>query len=276
MSAQNILALGASKNIGYFAAIRLLDAGATVTFLLRNPAVFDEDEIIKKAVAAGKAFLVKGDGLNQDDVARAWVEATSHGHVDTLLFTVGGVPKGFSLTKGFIIEPHNLVTQCLLNTLCTIPKDAPQPRIVVVSSIGLTKRSHSSLPLIFKPLYAHALAMPHRDKLGVERVLAHCAGLPWDASEEEPADDIVGAGWRERQGLPGPGELKQVLIVRPALLTDGECKADKKKEGREPYRAEEKELGGYTVSRKDVGHFIFKAVTSDWNKYGGKIINVGY
>ncbi|KAL1709156.1 hypothetical protein EV121DRAFT_276545 [Schizophyllum commune] len=276
MSAQNILALGASKNIGYFAAIRLLDAGATVTFLLRNPAVFDEDEAIKKAVAAGKAFLVKGDGLNQDDVARAWAEATSHGHVDTLLFTVGGVPKGFSLTKGFIIEPHNLVTQCLLNTLCTIPKDAPQPRIVVVSSIGLTKRSHSSLPLIFKPLYAHALAMPHRDKLGVERVLAHCAGLPWDASEEEPADDIVGAGWRERQGLPGPGELKQVLIVRPALLTDGECKADKKKEGREPYRAEEKELGGYTVSRKDVGHFIFKAVTSDWNKYGGKIINVGY
>ncbi|KAI4520892.1 hypothetical protein K525DRAFT_239770 [Schizophyllum commune Loenen D] len=276
MSAQNILALGASKNIGYFAAIRLLDAGATVTFLLRNPAVFDEDEIIKNAVSAGKAFLVKGDGLNQDDVARAWAEATSHGHVDTLLFTVGGVPKGFSLTKGFIIEPHNLVTQCLLNTLCTIPKDAPQPRIVVVSSIGLTKRSHSSLPLIFKPLYAHALAMPHRDKLGVERVLAHCAGLPWDASEEEPADDIVGAGWRERQGLPGPGELKQVLIVRPALLTDGECKADNKKEGREPYRAEEKELGGYTVSRKDVGHFIFKAVTSDWNKYGGKIINVGY
>lgn len=107
MSAQNILALGASKNIGYFAAIRLLgepascvllpnfnscflaDAGATVTFLLRNPAVFDEDEAIKKAVAAGKAFLVKGDGLNQDDVARAWAEATSHGHVDTLLFTVG-------------------------------------------------------------------------------------------------------------------------------------------------------------------------------------------
>ncbi|KAL1681719.1 hypothetical protein EV122DRAFT_205062 [Schizophyllum commune] len=276
MSAQNILALGASKNIGYFTAIRLLDAGATVTFLLRNPAVFDEDEAIKKAVSSGKAFLVKGDGLNQGDVARAWAEATSHGPVDTLLFTVGGVPKGFSLTKGFIIEPHNLVTQCLLNTLCTIPKDAPQPRIVVVSSIGLTKRSHSSLPLIFKPLYAHALAMPHRDKLGVERVLAHCAGLPWDASEEEPADDIVGAGWRERQGLPGPGELKQVLIVRPALLTDGECKADKKKEGREPYRAEEKELGGYTVSRKDVGHFIFKAVTTDWSKYGGKIINVGY
>ena len=107
MSAQNIFALGASKNIGYFAAIRLLgepapfvrlplevlmlpaDAGATVTFLLRSPAVFDEDEAIKKAVRAGKAYLVKGDGLNQDDVARAWTEAISHGHVDTVLFTVG-------------------------------------------------------------------------------------------------------------------------------------------------------------------------------------------
>ena len=186
------------------------------------------------------------------------------------------MPKGFSLSKGFIIEPHNLVTQCLLNTLCTMPKDVPQPRIVAVSSIGLTKRSHASLPLLIKPLYGHALSMPHRDKLGVERVITHCAGLLWDPSEEEPTDDLMGAGWRERHGLPGSGELEQVLIVRPALLTDGECKADKKKEGREPYRASEEELGGYTVSRKDVGHFIFKAVTSDWSKYGGKIINVGY
>ncbi|KAL1754626.1 hypothetical protein FB107DRAFT_215341 [Schizophyllum commune] len=273
MSFQNVLVLGGSKNIGYYAAVRLLDAGAAVTFLLRNTAVFDADPVLQRNIGAGKARLVQGDGLKQDDVARAWAEAAKDRPVDTLLFTVGGTPK-FSLTKGFLIEPHNLVTQCLFNTLCTMPKDAPQPRIVVVSSIGLTKRSHASLPCVFKPFYAHALAVPHRDKLGVERVLAYCAGFAWDEGELEPAEDIVGANWRERKGLPAAGELQKVLVVRPALLTDGECEADKGIA--QPYRASEEELGGYTVSRKDVGHFIAKAILDDWEKYEGKIMNVGY
>ncbi|KAL1713603.1 hypothetical protein EV715DRAFT_277188 [Schizophyllum commune] len=242
MSSQNVLILGGSKNIGYYAAVRLLDAGATVTFMLRNTAAFDADPVLQRNIGAGKACLVQGDGLKQDDVARAWAEAAKDRPVDTLLSTVGGTPK-FSLTKGFLTEPHNL-------------------------------RSHASLPCVFKPFYAHALAVPHRDKLGVERVLAHCAGFPWDEGEPEPAEDIVGANWRERKGLPAAGELQKVLIVRPALLTDGECEADKGMA--QPYRASEEELGGYTVSRKDVGHFIAKAILADWEKYEGKIINVGY
>ncbi|KAL1685885.1 hypothetical protein GGG16DRAFT_65340 [Schizophyllum commune] len=273
---QNFLVLGASKNIGYYAAVRLLDAGATVTFLLRNTAVFNADLVIQRNIGAGKARLVQGDGLKQDDVAHAWAEAAKDRQADTLLFTFvssSGTPK-FSLIKGFLIEPHNLVTQCLFNTLCTMSKDAPQPRIVVVSSIGLTKRSHASLPCVFKPFYAHALAVPHRDKLGVERVLAYRAGFPCDEEEPEPAEDIVGANWRERKGLPAAGELQKVLVVWPALFTDGEWEADKGVA--QPYRASEEELGGYTVSRKDVGHFIAKAILDDWEKYEGKIMNVGY
>ncbi|KAL1745411.1 hypothetical protein HDZ31DRAFT_36504 [Schizophyllum fasciatum] len=275
MSTQNVLVLGGSKNIGYFTAVRLLDAGATVTFFLRNTAVFDDDAVVQKAVKAGKARLVKGDGLKQDDVARAWAEASRDRPVDTLLFTVGGTPK-FSLTKGFLIEPHNLVTQCLLNTLCTLPRGAPPPRIVAVSSSGLTKRGHAALPAVLKPVYSLALAVPHRDKLGVERVLAHCAGRAWDAAEGEPAVDIMGEGWRAREGLPAEGALAgRVLVVRPALLTDGACEAEKGK-GKAPYRVTESELGGYTVSRRDVGHFIAKALLQEWDQYAGKIVNVGY
>ena len=33
--------------------------------------------------------MVQGDGLKQDDVARAWAEAAKDRPVDTLLFTVG-------------------------------------------------------------------------------------------------------------------------------------------------------------------------------------------
>jgi hypothetical protein len=62
-----------------------------VTFLLRNPSVFDKDEVIKQHIDQGTAKLVKGDALIHDDVKRAWDEAISLDNqpVDLLVFTVG-------------------------------------------------------------------------------------------------------------------------------------------------------------------------------------------
>lgn len=95
----------------------------------------------------------------------------------------------------------------------------------------------------------------------------------------EPGDDIMGPNWKEREGLLKAGSFDNFLVVRPALLTDGECVADKeegKKKNKPPYRVSEKELGSYTVSRKDTAHFIADAVTSRWSEYGKKIVNIGY
>ena len=65
-------------------------SGATVTFLLRTPSVFDNDNEIQGYVKGGKAHLVKGDALVQSDVKNAWDKAASNGRpVDLLLFTVG-------------------------------------------------------------------------------------------------------------------------------------------------------------------------------------------
>jgi hypothetical protein len=66
--------------------------GATVTFLLRSPAVFDQDETIQSYAKKGKARLIQGDALVKDDVSRAWSEAEQgddNRPVDFLLFTVG-------------------------------------------------------------------------------------------------------------------------------------------------------------------------------------------
>uniref|UniRef100_A0A0W0FQ46 Uncharacterized protein n=1 Tax=Moniliophthora roreri TaxID=221103 RepID=A0A0W0FQ46_MONRR len=103
----NVFSIGAARNIGYYSSIRLLgsvnhlvtviylhgllillDAGCTVTFLLRTPSVFDGDEVINKYVASGKVTLVKGDALTKSDVERGWAEAAKYGKVDLLLFTV--------------------------------------------------------------------------------------------------------------------------------------------------------------------------------------------
>jgi len=65
------------------------DAGATVTFLLRSAATFDNDETIQAYVKSGKAQLIQGDGLVIEDVRKVWVEASKERPVDVLLFTVG-------------------------------------------------------------------------------------------------------------------------------------------------------------------------------------------
>ncbi|KAJ7268653.1 hypothetical protein B0H12DRAFT_1095949 [Mycena haematopus] len=276
MAPLNVLSFGASRNIGYLSAVRLLEKGATVTFLLRSPSTFDGDATIQKYVTSGHAKLVKGDASIEADTERAWKEA---GAVDAVIFSVGTYPT-FHLFKGFVQTPANLVTQCLLNVLCTMPTytDAPQPKIIVISSTGLTPSAHAALPILLKPLYGVVLAAPHKDKIGMEHAIAHCAGWTWDPKADgDVSEDILGAGWTQRKGLPAPGSLKRILVIRPALLTDGKCVADEveaKGKGK-GYRVSEQELGGYTISRKDTAHFVVDALTR-WDEFENKRVNVAY
>lgn len=65
-----------------------------MTFLLRNPSIFDNDISIQNFLSNGQACIVKGDALVKDDVARSWTEATKNGKsVDYLIFTLGTSPR---------------------------------------------------------------------------------------------------------------------------------------------------------------------------------------
>lgn len=253
-----------------------------MTFLLRTPAVFDNDEVIQGHIKAEKAVLVTGDGLSQPDVQRAWDEASKTGTVNAVLFSVGGIPK-FSISKGFYIDPPNLVTQCFINTVCTMPADLRGPdsqlRFVVVTSTGLTKSSLAALPFPIRFLYKFFIHQPHKDKIGTERVIAHASGREWnDAEAAEPGEDIMGPDWKNKENLLSFGSFHGFLVVRPLLLTDGECRADKEEYKREkaPYRVSEEEMSAWTVSRKDVGHFIADAILAKWDQYKDKVVNIGY
>ncbi|KAG9313326.1 hypothetical protein JVU11DRAFT_5631 [Chiua virens] len=271
-----VLTIGGSRNIGYFSSRRLLDLGAIVTFLLRKPNVFDNDEAIQEYVRGGKARLVQGDALVKEDVKRAW--ATAQGDdgkpIDFLVFTVGGTPH-FKLTQGFVISPPNLVTQSILNCLETLP--TPYPNIITISSAGLTHAGHQVLPLLLKPLYSYCLPVPHADKCGTEEVLAYCAGWEWHA-EDSPGPEVLARDWKTNAGLPTPGTLKNVVVIRPALLTDGACRADTQEPASgSPYTAKEGDLAGaWTVSRKDVAHFLVERVIKEWDEWKGKRITIAY
>ncbi|KAH8099643.1 hypothetical protein BXZ70DRAFT_240320 [Cristinia sonorae] len=278
----NIYALGASRNIGYFASLRLLAKGARITFLLRSPAGLENDQAIRPYVESGHAIIVKGDAFVAEDVKKGWAVAQDNGAltVDLILFTVGGAPK-FKLGKGFYIDPPNLVTKCLLNVISTYStsESSPHPpKLITISSIGLTPESHRNLPLLLKPLYSLLLPAAHEDKLGSERVVAHASGKPWPISYPEPKQGIMPDGWKET--LSGGGASTawtETVILRPALLMDGDCKADTARPGKLPYRLSEKDLGnGYSVNRKDVAHFIAEVLLEDWEKWSGKSWNMAY
>jgi hypothetical protein len=174
-----------------------------------------------------------------------------------------------------MLDPPNIVTQSLLNTLCTMPSSHPLPKVITISSTGVTRSSHATLPLVLKPVYSYLLGPAHKDKHGSERVIAHCAG--WEWQDAEPGEDIMGQGdWTNREGLPAAGTLqKSAVIVRPAMLTDGECRADSPKAKKAGYRAKKSLSSPYTVSRKDVAHFLVEGLLKRWEDFD-RVVEIAY
>ena len=107
------------------------------------------------------------------------------------------------------------------------------------------------------------LDQPHADKAGVEQVAAYSVGRDWQ--EPDATGLVLPEGWRERLG-DHPGWLKSIVVVRPALLTNGPETAK--------YRV--LDSSSYTVSRRDVAHFIVRKVISEWSTYEGKAVTVAY
>lgn len=137
------------------------------------------------------------------------------------------------------------------------------------------------MPFLLGIFYKLLIHQPHKDKIGTERVVSHISGWEWnDAEVTEPGEDIMGPDWKNKEGLPASGSFQGFLVVRPLLLTNGDCRADKEEYKREganaPYRVSEEEIYSWTVSRKDVGHFISEAILTKWDNYKNKVVNVGY
>jgi hypothetical protein len=117
----------------------------------------------------------------------------------------------------------------------------------------------------------------------MERIVSHCAGWAFDMKNYgEPGDDIMGHDWVNREGLPAAGSLKRVLVVRPAILMDGECIAERDNAGnttgqkKEVYCVRETDISGWTVSQKDVAHFVVDAVPRRWDQFENKCVNIMY
>ncbi|KAG8992126.1 hypothetical protein FRB90_001081 [Tulasnella sp. 427] len=189
-------------------------------------------------------------------------------HPNSLL--PGGTSPQFSLTKGFYMTPANLCTISFLNTLSAYPSSQPKPRIIALSSIGVTAASHAKTALPVR-VFFKMITVPHLDKLGVHRIAAFASGRQWPAENNKllgDPNDLLPQDWQTKvvEGSWGPDN---VTVIQAALLTDG---VETKK-----YRTGENELTGlYTISRRDVAHFITDDLLKNWSNYQGGELSVGY
>lgn len=124
-------------------------------------------------------------------------------------------------------------TTSILNALANL-QPQPKPLLAVISSTGISAGPRD-VPLLMLPLYKLILHNPHQDKANMERLLAE------------------GASGNKNTWIRG------FVSVRPTLLTSGPAV------GRPKLRVgtESKPAVGYTVSREDVGKWIFDEVVAN-------------
>ena len=130
------------------------------------------------------------------------------------------------------------------------PTASKQPRLIVISSNGLGAQGYADLPWLLKPVYGWLLREPHTDKEKMERQINTWAGIQHVDFNPNGEDK---------------GKLGNVIIVRPALLTNG---------GGRGTQAGNRLLGAWTISRDDVAEFIVSECIQEDSCWKGRGVTV--
>ncbi|OLN85838.1 hypothetical protein CCHL11_09947 [Colletotrichum chlorophyti] len=246
-SAKTILFLGATGGCGLSALRRSLDAGFTCIALCRTPTklttVLSPETYPNLRVEQGNAHdaeFISRHLTSPHDATR---------FVDAVVSSIGA---WFELRK-MNLEDVNVCEKGMTVLLGSIKKLRSEknitgnPRVVGLSSTGISKSGRDT-PLLIYPLYKFLLHTPHEDKRRMEDLLV--------GSDE---------AW---------------TVVRASFLTNGdEQPSGKVRTGVEdPIKGVEELAIGYTISREDVGKWIFENILQnhDNGKYVRKFATVTY
>ncbi|KAH8594356.1 hypothetical protein B0O99DRAFT_624811 [Bisporella sp. PMI_857] len=224
-----------------------LEAGYTVNALVRTPA--------KLAALSEKhpnLHLIQGDIASLPAIRDTLI---SNGRVvDIVVSGLGMVMKrqGLKFTSD---QPHicEEATKAIFDVLAAIEKEktvqvpAGGPVFVLLSTTGISEHGRD-IPIAMIPLYHWMLPVPHEDKKKME-ALAITSG-------------------------------RRYVLIRPSLLMDGKAKGvSALRVGAElpGQKGDATSTIGYTISREDVGAWIFgECVKGNSQKWEGKIVALTY
>ena len=233
-----ILFLGATGGCTLTVLTHSLKAGYPCIALVRTPSKLTSlltAQGISEATLSSHLTIHTGNALDVEAVKAALLVQTgpSTRLPDTIISGLGAAPKlQFSLFQPITLDdPHVCATaaRTLVSALTELYAAQPslsssKPLLSFISTTGIS-RGAEDVPFWMRFLYHVILHVPHVDKKGMEDAF--------------------------RDARPSP--FRAVVGVRPTLLTDGaELGVQKIRAGTEASPAV-----GYTISRKDVGRWIF-------------------
>ncbi|KAL8283727.1 hypothetical protein RQP46_005522 [Phenoliferia psychrophenolica] len=215
---------GATGGCALNCLVKTLQAGISARALARTPAKLANlllENGVSQATMDQHLVIIPGNARDEEAVVKT-LKADSGSFVSLIISGLGAAPKFTPMPS---IDDPTICTSAmtiLIHAITHLAFPAP-PLLVAISSTGLSPIR--DVPRLLVPLYHGLLAIPHRDKKGME-------------------DAVVAAF--------DAGVVASFVIVRPTLLTSGAEKS-KIRVGRE----DSPEMG-YSVSRKSVGAWIFR------------------
>ncbi|KAK4098915.1 hypothetical protein N658DRAFT_476277 [Parathielavia hyrcaniae] len=271
------LFLGATGGVGFAALRRSLAANHTCIALCRTPSklasAFSSSSCSESTLPAN-LHLVEGNAHDADILTRCLrftppsdhhdtsssllpgaAAANAHTHaVDTVIFSIGALPTLTGMSDPHVCEKGMTALLAAIRRVQVQEEEDNKIRLVAVSSTGISAHVRD-VPLLFLPLYKVLLRTPHRDKMAMERL-------------------VMGSG-----GGGGVDGGVEWTIVRGSLYTSGPATEGLVREGMEDPVSGAVEGGtpiGYTISREDVGKWVFENVVEGGKRWVGKAAVITY
>jgi nucleoside-diphosphate-sugar epimerase len=252
-----IAVLGATGGCALHFLVHALTSNYTCSALVRTPPkllrLLAKHHVPESTIAT---HLTITRGNIRDGAAVTAALAPSGRPADLIVSGIGGSPSFSPNPLRPTLDDPSIcadATAAVLASLAALqaaarPQDRRMPLFVVISSTGISDFGRD-IPLAMVPLYHWMLPVPHADKKAMERLLV--------AESAKPAGGVGVAG-RVIEGF---------VAVRPSLLTDGPATEGRVRVGVEEGKVDKRGVG-YTISRADVGKWIFENVVVEWEGRG--------
>lgn len=257
---KTVLFLGATGGVGLAALRRSLAANHTCIALCRTPSRLLSQLSADNSHPPANLHIIEGNAHDADLLATRCLRNPSDPSrlVDTIVFSIGARPTLRGMSDPHVCENGMAALLAGLRR-CREEGNTGQgggsgsvtgtPRLVAVSTTGISDAGRD-IPLLMVPLYKSLLHTAHADKKAMERL-------------------VMGST---------SGEGVEWTVVRGSLYTNGPATEGLVREGMEdPVTGRvESSAVGYTISREDVGKWVFENCVEGGGKWVGKAATLSY